>query len=158
MVLTREILRPMRWWRLGWGKVEEPRIEQLYLVHRHTGAILQHALRLPEALDEAAREELRGVGSMVTYLLAFLREPENLSHYLRLRMLRVERFTYGFHGGDSCVLVSVIRTPHGVEVARKLEECDGIVGRIEAEHGRLLRDIGEHPGVQLPGMLPGFSS
>ena|GEM_PF-6215337 len=130
-------------------------IEQLFLIHRPTGAIIQHALRIDNAHHKSSTlTEQRAIASMVTYLLSYFRDQKYLTHYLRVGHLRIEQFTYGIHGGPECTLLSVIRTPRGADAGGTLAECQGILEHIHCEHADILRKLAEHPEVQLPEMLP----
>lgn len=136
-------------------EAEPARIEQLFLVHRPTGAIIQHTLRIDDARHESdTLAEQRSIASMMTYLLAYFRDQKHLAHYLRVGHLRIEQFTYGIHGSPECILLSVIRTPRGADAAAALAECRGILEHIHCEHGDILKELVERPELQLPEMLP----
>jgi hypothetical protein len=119
--LQQMMLSPWHW---GCGlfrrKGKAARIEQLYLIDRETGDILERVMQPLEDNDDA-REQGRRIASMVTYLLAFLRDPEHLMRYASLGQMRVERLTYGFHAGAQLVLLSVLRGNEGMET--ELDKC-----------------------------------
>ena len=123
------------------------RIEQLYLIDKETGEILEHLMQPLEDNDDA-REQGRRIESMVTYLLAFLRDPEHLMRYASLGQMRVERLTYGFHAGAQLVILSILRGNEGME--GELEKCNDMLIAADRDWFNGKRD----PGTWLPP-LPG---
>ena len=119
------MLSPWHWGRgVFRRKGKQARIEQLYLVDRATGDILEQMMQPLEDNDDA-REEARRIGSMVTYLLGFLQDPEHLMRYATLGQMRIERITYGFHAGAQLVLLSILRGHEGME--GELERCNDML-------------------------------
>jgi hypothetical protein len=105
------------------------RLTHLYLVDRLTGALLDHHVRTaPSEQDEI---EQRATASMITYLLAFLREPEHLAHYAAMRQLRIEQRTYAVFAGAQKVLLAVVEGRLGA--AEVVERCEKVL--IEADQG-----------------------
>lgn len=112
--------------------VLQPRIEQLYLVRRSDGTLIDHVERAPGAPEEMLEEDYqvdqRNMRSMATYLLATLRDEELLSRYALLKTLRIERHLYGFHVDDRHLLLSV--TLAGAQVpADLLAHCDALLAK-----------------------------
>ncbi len=119
------MLSPWHWGRgLLRRKGKPARIEQLYLIDRGTGDILEHLMQPLEDNDDA-REEGRRIESMVTYLLTFLRDPEHLMRYASLGQMRIERLTYGFHAGAQLVLLSILRGHEGM--GAEMEKCSDML-------------------------------
>jgi hypothetical protein len=119
--LCQLMLSPWNWGRgLFRRRGKQARIEQLYLIDRDSGQILEQIIQPLEDTDDA-REEGRRISSMVTYLLAFLRDPEHLMRYAMLGQMRVERLTYGFHAGAQLILLSILRGDEGLST--ELEKC-----------------------------------
>jgi len=115
------------------------RIEQLYLVATESGEILEQFVRPMDDLEDHEREEEQRVSSMVTYLLMFLRDPEQRMRYAALGQMRVERVTYGVCAGAGLVLLSVIRGRAGGEgVEAELDRCREMLIAADQEwfHGR----------------------
>jgi len=124
-----------RFFRRRRRKVVDPRIEQLYLVRRSDGTLIEHTERGPmpgdDILDDDVQADLRSMRSMATYFLATLRDPELLSRYALLKQLRIERFTYGIHANEKYLLLSVIAS--GAEMpVELLEECDRLLAAASA--------------------------
>jgi hypothetical protein len=136
--LRKMMAAPWRW--LGGvfrRKAGEPaQIEQLYLVAIESGEILEQVVEPMEVTEDHEREEERRISSMVTYLLMFLREPEQRMRFAALGQMRVERVTYGVCAGAGLVLLSVIRGRAGVEA--ELDRCREMLIAADEEwfHGR----------------------
>ncbi|MGN6368929.1 MAG: hypothetical protein ACTHN5_11775 [Phycisphaerae bacterium] len=119
--LWQMMLSPWNWGRGLFRRKGKPAcIEQLYLIERGSGEVLEKVMQ-PLAENDDAIEEGRRIASMVTYLLAFLRDPDHLMRYADLGRMRVERLTYGFHAGAQLVLLSVLRGDEGME--GELDRC-----------------------------------
>jgi len=119
-------------------KAIEQRIEQLYLVRRSDGTLLEHAERgAGDLLDEDVQADLRTMRSMATYFLATLKDPTLLSRYALLKQLRIERYTYGVHTSEKHLLLSVIASGAEVPVAF-LKECDRLVAEAAGATGKVL--------------------
>jgi hypothetical protein len=125
-----------------------PRIEQLYLVRRSDGILLQHVEHVPslndpandspaaqqDPLDEDYQRDQRTTRSMAMYLLATFRDPELLTRYALLKTLRIERYLYGFHADEYHLLLSVILAGRDLPL-ELLAQCDGILAGVAADGG-----------------------
>jgi hypothetical protein len=118
------------------------RLEQLYLIDRETGDVIDQSMRPLDLTDAHAEEDARRIASMVTYLLAFLRDPEHLGRYSDLGQVRIDRITYGICAGSGVVLLSVVHGQLGVE--GELERCRDMLIKMDEDwyHGR--RTKGAH--------------
>jgi len=122
MIATEEILARIGVVRGCFGflrkaRVERAVVEQIYLVERSTGRLLDQQIQ-PNALlpDDAAR-----ITAMVTCFMAFFRHPEQLAHYARLGHIQIDDRTYGICVSDHLVLLSVIRGSAGIQT--RLADC-----------------------------------
>jgi hypothetical protein len=117
------------------SNVLQPRLEQLYLVRRSDGLLLEHVERPPAApedpLEDDYQNDLRNMRSMATYLLATLRDPELLARYALLKTLRIERHLYGFHVDEKHLLLSVSLAGARVP-ADLLTHCDTLLAKASA--------------------------
>jgi hypothetical protein len=110
------------------------RITHLYLLDRLTGALLEQQLRTTPTDEPPDELDARATASMITYLLAFLREPEHLARYAALQQLRIEHRTYAIFAGAQKVLLAVLEGRMGLEA--EVAACEQML--IEADQGHPL--------------------
>ena len=120
------------------GSAAGARIEQLVLLDRATGKLLQQSTLAPaDPEDPAHLQEQRSIASMLATLSQFLQNPSYLQQYLALGQLRVEEFTYGIHATETLLLLSVIRAPIRTAPADLLATCRNLLTSLDPAGPRL---------------------
>ena len=123
------------------------RVEQVFLIHKQTGLVLQHVVR-PGVVDQDADM----VASMLTAIQDFARDSFSLETGEALETLQIGELTVWIENGPHAVLAAVIRgnAPHDIRSVLQnaletihlqqkdlLESFEGEVAPFEASRGHL---------------------
>ena len=106
------------------------RIEQLYLVGRADGQLVDQMVASADAADT---DEQRSTASMIVCLLGFLRDAECLERYAALGHLRIQHLTFGIHAGKRFALLSLIKSAQEIVPKELLAQCSALLDRVEGE-------------------------
>jgi hypothetical protein len=121
-------LRSLRWrwtaWRTGKSFAEVVllhtliyRVEQVFLIHRHTGLLLQHVVA-----DVATARDPNVVAGMLTAIQDFVRDSFSLATDETLDTFRVGELVVWVEQGPQAIIAAVIRGNPSPEVRSVLQE------------------------------------
>jgi outer membrane protein OmpA-like peptidoglycan-associated protein len=141
-------LRSLRWrwtaWRTGKSYAEVVllhtllyRVEQVFLIHRHTGLLLQHV-----AADVATALDPDVVAGMLTAIQDFVRDSFSLELDETLDTFRVGELVVWVEQGPRAILAAVIRGNPAPEVRSVLQEA---LEMIHLEHSSALEAFEGNP-------------
>jgi outer membrane protein OmpA-like peptidoglycan-associated protein len=110
-------------------------VEQVLLIHRRTGLLLQHVLH-----PSATARDPNSVSGMLTAIQDFVRDSFNLQSGQTVESFEAGDLKIWVESGPDAALVAIIRGIPPPELRRKLQEC------IEGIHRELAKDLEEFAG------------
>ncbi len=131
--------KPPRHWLGGVGRLLRRRaetgpvqLEQLYLVRRVDGVLVEQSMREITPADESTEAQLERsrLLSLVMSFMEAVRDVNTLTQYAAQRHLRVENHVLGFHVNDRYLLLSVIHAPGDTLFEAELLHCDTILAEV----------------------------
>ena len=145
--------RAMRWrfvaWRTGRPYAEvvlantvEYQVEQIFLVHRETGLLLQHVAR-----NAGAERDADQVSAMLTAITDFARDSFRVGQSDTLESLRVGDLAVSIAQGPQAIVAAVIRGSIPLSVRAALENA---VESIHRQFGLALQTYDGDPAVFAP--------
>ncbi len=109
------------------------RVEQIFLIHKETGLVLQHVAATSEGIKDVDM-----VSGMLTAIQDFVRDSFGAEQNQALQSLNVGDFTIWIEQGSQAVLAAVIQGNPPQEFRRDLEEA---LEKIEFEQSQILHSF-----------------
>jgi len=109
------------------------RVEQIFLIHRETGLVLQHV-----AVTSADVKDVDMVSGMLTAIQEFVRDSFDVKGNQVLQSLNVGEFTIWVEQGSQAALAAVIQGNPPEDLRRILEEA---LEKIEFEQSQILHSF-----------------
>lgn len=115
------------------------RVEQVFLIHRETGLVLQHLSH-----DPRARQDADQISAMLTAITDFVRESFRVSAHETVETLRVGDLEVLVEQGPQAVLAGVVRGTTPPELRAVFQEA------LERIHRQLAAELGAFRGDSGP--------